>query len=115
MALSAGTIAVLREELEGKLTGGRIDKIQQPERDLLLFSIRADGYNRKLLIRAAGPNARIHLTAMNYENPREAPMFCMLLRKYLGGARILQVEQPEGDRILSFQLESRTISEILQR
>ena len=107
MALSAGTIAALREELERKLTGGRIDRIQQPERDLLLFSIRADGYNRKLLIRAAGPNARIHLTAMNYENPREAPMFCMLLRKHLGGARILRVEQPEGDRILSFQLESR--------
>ena len=107
MALSAETIAALREELETKLSGGRIDKIQQPERDLLLLTLRAEGYNRKLLIRAAGPNARIHLTALSYENPREAPMFCMLLRKHLSGARVLHVVQPEGDRILALQMESR--------
>ena len=107
MALSAGTLAMLREELEEKLAGGRIEKIQQPERDLLLLTVRTEGTNRKLLIRAAGPNARIHLTGQNYENPREAPMFCMLMRKYLTGARVHRVEQPAGDRILSFALESR--------
>ncbi len=107
MALSAETLAALREEFEEKLAGGRIEKIQQPERDLLLLTVRAEGNNRKLLVRAAGPNARIHLTEESYENPREAPMFCMLMRKHLSGARILHVDQPEGDRILSFRLERR--------
>lgn len=107
MALSAGMIARLTEELSSTLTGGRIDKIQQPEQDLLLLTVRSAGENRRLLIRAAGPNARIHLTAQNYENPAAAPMFCMLLRKHLTGARILQARQPGGDRLIVFAMESR--------
>ena len=107
MALDNGTIAALTEELSRKLTGGRIDKIQQPEKDLLLLTIRAEGENHRLLIRAAGPNARVHLTGQSFENPREAPMFCMLLRKHLGGARILHVSQPNADRLIRFDLENR--------
>lgn len=107
MALNAETIGLLREELDRTLRDGRIEKIQQPEKDLLLLTVRARGENRKLLIRAAGPNARVHLTEQNFENPREAPMFCMLLRKYLTGARLLEVSQPEGDRLLVFSLEGR--------
>ena len=107
MALDTATVSALAEELSVRLTDGRIEKIQQPEKDLLLLTIRAEGENRKLLIRAAGPNARIHLTEQSFENPKEAPMFCMLLRKYLTGARIRSVEQPNGDRLIAFRLESR--------
>lgn len=107
MALDTATVSALAEELSARLTDGRIEKIQQPEKDLLLLTIRAEGENRKLLIRAAGPNARIHLTEQSFENPKEAPMFCMLLRKYLTGARIRSVEQPNGDRLIAFRLENR--------
>ena len=107
MALDTATVSALTEELSVRLTDGRIEKIQQPEKDLLLLTIRAEGENRKLLIRAAGPNARVHLTEQCFENPKEAPMFCMLLRKYLTGARIRSVEQPNGDRLIAFRLESR--------
>ncbi len=107
MALDTATVSALCAELSGTLRDGRIEKIQQPEKDLLLLTVRAEGENRKLLIRAAGPNARAHLTTRSYENPKEAPMFCMLLRKYLTGARIREVEQPNGDRLLCFGLESR--------
>ena len=107
MALDTATVSALAEELSVRLTDGRIEKIQQPEKDLLLLTIRAEGENRKLLIRAAGPNARVHLTEQSFENPKEAPMFCMLLRKYLTGARIRSVEQPNGDRLIAFRLESR--------
>ena len=107
MALDTATVSALTEELSARLTDGRIEKIQQPEKDLLLLTIRAEGENRKLLIRAAGPNARVHLTEQCFENPKEAPMFCMLLRKYLTGARIRSVEQPNGDRLIAFRLESR--------
>ncbi|MBR0162822.1 MAG: NFACT family protein [Oscillospiraceae bacterium] len=107
MALNAETIAALAQELSDKLTDGRIEKIQQPEKDLLLLTIRSSGTNYRLLIRASGPNARAHLTKRSFENPAEAPMFCMLLRKYLGAARIRSVEQPNGDRILLFSCESR--------
>ena len=107
MALDTATVWALTEELSVRLTDGRIEKIQQPEKDLLLLTIRAEGENRKLLIRAAGPNSRVHLTEQSFENPKEAPMFCMLLRKYLTGARIRSVEQPNGDRLIAFRLESR--------
>ena len=107
MALDTATVSALAEELSERLTDGRIEKIQQPEKDLLLLTVRTEGENRKLLVRAAGPNARVHLTEQSFENPKEAPMFCMLLRKYLTGARIRGVKQPNGDRLLAFCLESR--------
>ena len=107
MALDSATVSALAEELSQRLTDGRIEKIQQPEKDLILLTVRAEGENRKLLIRAAGPNARVHLTEQSFENPKEAPMFCMLLRKYLTGARLRGVEQPNGDRLIVFRLESR--------
>ena len=107
MALDTATISALAEELSDRLSDGRIEKIQQPEKDLLLLTVRSEGENRKLLIRAAGPNARVHLTEQSFENPKEAPMFCMLLRKYLTGARVKSVEQPNFDRLIAFHLESR--------
>ena len=61
---------------------------------------------QKLLIRASGPNARIHLTRRRYENPASPPMFCMLLRKHLIGGRIREVTQPNGDRMVSLALDS---------
>ena len=107
MALDAATIAALTQELSETLSDGKIEKVQQPEKDLILLTVRSAGENRKLLIRAAGPNARIHLTNRSFENPKDAPMFCMLLRKYLTGARVRAVEQPNGDRLISFSLDSR--------
>ncbi len=107
MALSAEIISSLTEELSDNLTEGKIEKIQQPEPDLMLITVRRFGENHRLLIRCAGPNARIHLTEQIFENPASAPMFCMLLRKHLTGARIRGVRQPNGDRILLFDMESR--------
>ena len=107
MALDVDLLSALSEELSRNLLDGRVEKIQQPEKDLLLLTIRSSGENRKLLIRAAGPNARVHLTEQSFENPKEAPMFCMFLRKHLTGARIRSVEQLNGDRLISFFLEGR--------
>ena len=107
MALDVKTVQAVRKELSAKLTGGRIEKVQQPEKDLLLLTVRSEGTNYRLLIRAAGPYSRIHLTRQSYENPSAAPMFCMLLRKYLTGSRIQTVEQPHGDRVITFSLEGR--------
>lgn len=108
MALDAVTIGRLAEELNDRLRDGKIEKIRQPEKDLLLFGVRRYGETEKLLIRAGGMNARMHLTDRSYENPANAPMFCMLLRKYLKGARILDIRQVNGDRILVMTLEGRT-------
>ena len=100
------TISSVCEELNRTLSGGRIDKIQQPAKDLLIITVRTRGVNRKLLLSAAPGKARVHLTSMNYENPSEPPMFCVLLRKHLTGAVIEQFLQPGGDRLIVLELKT---------
>lgn len=107
MPLDAITISALTAELKTKLVGGRIDKVQQPERDMLLISLRNQGENLRLLIAAGTGNARIQLTGESFENPAEPPMFCMLMRKHLVGARITAVSQPDMERMAVIELDSR--------
>ena len=105
MPLDAIYLSALTAELKEKLEGGRIDKVQQPERDMLLLSLRSKGENLRLLLAAGTGNARVHLTESSFENPAEPPMFCMLLRKHLAGARIASVYQPDYERLLIIELE----------
>lgn len=107
MPLDAICISALTKELSAKLTGGRIDKVQQPERDMLLLSVRAGGENLRLLMAAGTGNARVHLTSFTFENPSEPPMFCMLLRKHLTGARIVSISQPDYERMMILEVEGR--------
>ena len=100
------TISDLCEELNRELVSGRIDKIQQPARDLLILTVRVRGDNQKLLLSAAPGKARIHLTSMQYENPSEPPMFCILLRKHLSGAVIQQFLQPGRDRLIVMEVKA---------
>ena len=106
MPLDAVTVSALAKELNERIEGGRIDKVQQPERDMLLLSLRAKGENLRLVIAAGTGNARAGITRGSFENPAEPPMFCMLMRKHLVGARILSVTQPEYERMLIFTLNT---------
>jgi len=107
MPLDAIYLSALKSELADALEGGKIDKVQQPERDTVILTIRSKAENHKLLISAGTGRARVHLSKESLSNPSEAPMFCMLLRKHLVGAKILSVKQPEFERVLSFELSSR--------
>ena len=106
MPLDAICLSALCAELSHSLTGAKIDKVQQPERDMILLSLRAGHENKKLLLAAGTGNARVHVTTAAFENPAEPPMFCMLLRKHLSGARIASVVQPAFERMLVFELET---------
>ena len=107
MPLDAITLSALAKELNAKLEGAKIDKIQQPERDMILLSLHGREGKQKLLLAAGTGNARVQLTEASFENPAEPPMFCMLLRKHLTGARILSVTQPAHERVLKLALETR--------
>ncbi len=99
MPLDALCISEVTAELQA-LAGSRVDKVQQPERDVLLLHLRGGAGAVRLLISAGSGSARVHLTRMDRENPAEPPMFCMLLRKHLSGARLLSVEQPDWERVM---------------
>ena len=107
MALDAIVLSAIKRELDDKIIGARIDKIQQPERDSILISVRNNGENMRLLINAGAGSGRIQLTSVSFENPAEPPMFCMLLRKYLVGARIEKLTQPDYERLLLIDVLSR--------
>ena len=93
-------------EMQRAIVGGKIDKVQQPERDELLLGVHAGGGNFKLLLSASAANTRAHLTQIKRNNPVDAPMFCMLLRKRILGGRIISAEQPSFDRVLVLTIET---------
>jgi len=107
MPLDAATIYALANELKAKLVGTKIDKVQQPSRDTLILSLRGNGLNEKLLLSSGSGTARVHFINEAYENPQSPPMFCMLLRKHIVGARIAEISQPDMERMLVFDLDTR--------
>ena len=89
MPFDALFLTAVRRELESSLTGCRVDKVQQPQRDTLILSMRGAAGGGKLLLTASPNHPRIHLTNEPAENPAQPPMFCMLLRKHLTGGRLV--------------------------
>ena len=73
------------------LVGGKIDRVQQPDRDALLLTVRQSGETHALLLSAHAENGRVQLTRQTFLNPPEPPMFCMLLRRRLTGGRIAAI------------------------
>lgn len=94
-------------DLQQILESGRIVKIHQPYKTELIFTIRANGKNYSLLFSANSSFARFHLTNEKYENPKEPPMFCMLLRKHLEGSLLEKIEQKGLERIITFSFRGR--------
>ena len=125
MAFDAYFLSAVLEEIREKCLGARIDKIHQPSRDTLILHLRCREGREKLLF-AANPTApRLHLTNASPENPAEPPMFCMLLRKHLLGARLTEITQPPMERAatftfdctdeMGFPVQKRLVAELMGR
>lgn len=107
MPLDALCLSGLVHELDQTVTGGKIDKIYQPGRDEVILALRTPVQgNVRLLLSANPSHPRPQLTQLTRENPDTPPMFCMLLRKHLSGARILSVAQPPLERVVTLTLEA---------
>ena len=106
MPLDALCLSGVVHELQNALSGAKIDKIYQPSRDEVVLALRAPAGNVKLLLSANPSHPRAHLTQISRENPDKPPMFCMLLRKHLSGARLLELVQPPMERVVDLRLEA---------
>ena len=113
MPLDAICLRAVLHEIEPQLLGARIDKVQQPTRDQIVLLVR----DKTRVLLSANPNQpRIQLTGILRDNPAQPPMFCMLLRKHLVGARILKIEQPDLERVVILTLlSSSEIGEVGER
>lgn len=107
MALDGIYLYSLANNLKNSIIDSKIDKINQPEKDEIILTLRKDRKNIKLLISASPKFARIHLTNNVKQNPIVAPMYLMVLRKYILGGRIIDLIQKDNDRILIMKIENR--------
>ena len=125
MAFDAFFLSAVLEEVRERCIGARVDKIHQPSRDTLILQMHSKEYRSKLLF-AANPTApRLHLTTSSPENPAEPPMFCMLLRKHLMGAKLAEISQPPMERAatltfdctdeMGFPVQKKLIAELMGR
>ena len=105
MAFDGIVISNLSYELNTKLVGGRISKISMPEENELIFTVKNNAKTYRLLISASASLPLVYLTDVNKPAPKVAPAFLMLLRKYIGTAKITDIFQMDLERILCFKLE----------
>ena len=106
MALDGVFLRHIKKELSEALLGARIDKLYQPNREELVLQLRTRQDSFKLLLSARANSPRVHLTRFAPENPKTPPMLCMLLRKRLGGAKLIDIRQPQLERILFFDFQA---------
>ena len=105
MAFDGITIANIVTELNQTITGGKINKIAQPENDELIITIKNQRKQYRLFLSASASLPLIYLTETNKPSPMTAPNFCMLLRKHIGSGKIIAIEQPGMERIIRFTIE----------
>ena len=106
MAFDAGMLACMVHEIRTVAGGGRIEKIMQPERDEIILQLRSTEGGKRLLLNA-GSAPRIGFTESARENPAQPPMFCMLLRKHLTGARLSDIRQEGFERVVTLEFDTR--------
>lgn len=106
MAFDGVITSAIVNELKTNLINCRIEKIHTPTKNDVILVFHANREKLKLLISIDASNARFHFTKQNKENPIKAPQFCMVLRKYLQGARLVNIHQYGLDRVVSLELEN---------
>lgn len=106
MPLDGVFLSQLKREIEDRIVGGRVDKIHQPARETIVIAMRAQAGNHKLLVSASASNPRLHFTTLPQDNPKSPPMFCMLMRKHLTGAKLVSITQAGLDRVLHLHFET---------
>ncbi len=106
------TLSAFINEQQDNLTDARINKIQQPSRREFVFTLRKNSETRFLYININPAfyhvcfTNKLNLAKRVIENPKNPPMFCMLLRKYLENSKISKINQPENERILELYIET---------
>ena len=105
MAFDAFFLTAVLEEIRQKALDGRVEKIHQPSRDTVILHLKSQEGRNKLMFVISPTAPRLHLTTANPENPAQPPMFCMLLRKHLSGARLRHVSQLPMERCAEFTFD----------
>ena len=105
MAFDGICVAAVTREINERISGGRITKIAQPEKEEITITVKNEAATERLFINVSAGMPFLYLTDENKPSPMTAPNFCMVLRKHLQGGRILSVEQPGLERVVNIRVE----------
>lgn len=105
MALDGIFLHHIKNEIKNEALYARVSQIYQPNRDELVIVSRTHDGSKKLLLSSRANSPRVNFCVKTPENPAQPPMFCMLLRKRIGGGKLIDVRQAECDRILFLDFE----------
>ncbi|MCQ2513884.1 MAG: NFACT family protein [Ruminococcus sp.] len=105
MALDGLFLRHIKNEIEKEALGARVSQIYQPNREELVFALRTFNGNKKLLMSARANSPRVNFCSKTPENPPQPPMFCMLLRKRIGGGKLVGIRQLDCDRVIFFDFD----------
>lgn len=101
MPFDTMAMAAVADELAATLTGGRIQRVIQPSGNSIALAIYARGMQRWLVLSADPRFARVNLSSDRLAKAFATPSpFVMLLRKHLDGARLDDIAQVRGERVL---------------
>src|SRR5947209_148239 len=109
MPFDALTIAAVRQELEGKIVGGRVQRVVMPAPLSVALEVYRAEVGRTFLLLSAHPqHARVHLLpAFPGRDPEQHPPLLLLLRKYVRGGIVTSLSQPAHERILGISIVKR--------
>lgn len=102
MSFDAIVTRALTDEFNNNYIGARVDKIYQTEKDEIMINMRSKDGSFKVLVSASSNNPHFYVSKISKENPSEAPLFSMILRKNLSGSKLVKVEQFGFDRAAQF-------------
>jgi predicted ribosome quality control (RQC) complex YloA/Tae2 family protein len=106
MAFDGIFIYSLVSELKKSIVNGRVEKVNQPEKDEVILTVKNARNIYKLSLSASAVYPKFYLTGITKPNPVTPPMFCMVLRKYLLGSHIVDIRQLSTDRVVFIDFQS---------
>ena len=106
MAFDGIFIYSIISELKNLIVNGRVEKVNQPEKDEIILTVKNERTIYKLSISASAVYPKFYLTEISKPNPTSPALFCMVLRKYLLGSRIIDIRQLSTDRVIFIDFQS---------
>lgn len=92
-------------ELNKSILGAKVNKVYEPTKNEVVLSLYNLGNNYSLNLCTNPELCRICLTNYSKPNPQNAYNFCMLLRKYLVGGKIVKISNYDLERTVELQFE----------
>ena len=107
MPQDAFTLLHAARELNNLLSGAKVNRVVQPDKDDVYLAVYTKSGARTLVLSSNAEYCRVAFTSAEKPKPQIAPSFCMLLRKHLLGAETESVSLVGFERIIKIDFRTK--------